>query len=50
MWLLCLGCGPVEQVLEWPHRPKAKQQIEFVKDPGNIDEMLDDVVKYREIH
>ena len=27
---------------------KARQQIEFVKDPNNIDEALDEVVKYQE--
>ena len=27
---------------------KARQQIEFVKDPNNIDEALDEMVKYWE--
>ena len=27
---------------------KAKQQVEFVKNPTNIDNALDEVVKYRE--
>ena len=27
---------------------KAKQQVEFVKNPNNIDDALDEVVKYRE--
>ena len=27
---------------------KACQQVEFVKDPANIDEALDEIVKYRE--
>ena len=29
---------------------KAKQQVEFVKNPTNIDDALDEVVKYREAH
>ena len=29
---------------------KACQQIEFVKDPANIDEALDEIVRYRESH
>ena len=28
---------------------QVQQQIEFVKDLGNIDNMLDEVVKYREV-
>ena len=27
---------------------KAHQQVEFVKDPANIDEALDEIVKYCE--
>ena len=27
---------------------KALQQVEFVKDPANIDEALDEIVKYHE--
>ena len=27
---------------------KAHQQVEFVKDPANIDEALDEIVKYHE--
>ena len=27
---------------------KAQQQVEFVKDPANIDEALDEIVKYCE--
>ena len=27
---------------------RAKQQVEFVKNPNNIDDALDEVVKYRE--
>ena len=27
---------------------KGPKQIEFVKDPSNIDDALDEVVKYRE--
>ena len=27
---------------------KAKQQVEFVKNPNNIDDALDEVVKYQE--
>ena len=29
---------------------KVKQQVEFVKNPTNIDDALDEVVKYREAH
>ena len=29
---------------------RAKQQVEFVKNPTNIDDALDEVVKYREAH
>ena len=29
---------------------KAQQQIEFVEDPANIDDALDEVAKYQEIH
>ena len=34
--------GPLDQ--------KAQQQIEFVKDPVKIDDALDEVAKYQEIH
>ena len=27
---------------------KAHQQVEFVKDPANIDEALDEIVRYQE--
>ena len=33
--------------LNGPTDQKAQQQIKFVKDPGNIDEALDEVLKYR---
>ena len=29
---------------------KAHQQVEFVKDPANIDEALDEIVRYQESH
>ena len=29
---------------------QAQQQTEYVKDPGNIDDVLDEVMKYREMH
>ena len=28
---------------------KVKQQVEFMKNPNNIDDALDEVVKYRKV-